>query len=91
MGVKVSWTALVYILSADFADALPADEDQMPPDGNPHPLPGQMMQNNHIWVLPQFPQLGWNEIPPEQDNQQQQEGDFQFQFHNAHVVPELEV
>jgi hypothetical protein len=41
-GVKESWTAPVFILSADFADALPADEDQMPPDGNPHPLPGNL-------------------------------------------------
>jgi hypothetical protein len=38
-GVRESWTADVYILTADFADALPADEDHMPLDGNPHPLP----------------------------------------------------
>ncbi|KAM0865930.1 hypothetical protein ACQ4PT_042941 [Festuca glaucescens] len=38
-GVKESWTTPVYILTADFADVLPADEDQMPPDGNPHPFP----------------------------------------------------
>jgi hypothetical protein len=37
-GVRESWTAAVYILTADFADALPGDEDQMPLDGNPHPF-----------------------------------------------------
>jgi hypothetical protein len=29
-GARESWTAPVFILSADFADALPADEDPMP-------------------------------------------------------------
>jgi hypothetical protein len=41
-GVRESWTAVCYILTADFADMLPHDEDQMPVDGNPHPLPGQL-------------------------------------------------
>jgi hypothetical protein len=65
-GVCESWTAAVYILTADFADALPADEDQMPLDGNPHPLPGQL-QNNldmNMFVMPPFPEIGWNELPP---------------------------
>ena len=39
---KVSWTTPVYVLSMDFADILPADEDPMPLNGNPHPLPGQL-------------------------------------------------
>ena len=63
-GTRVSWSAPVYVLSADFADVLPADDDQMPLDGNPHPLPGQMHFNNHNWVLPEFPELGWNDVPP---------------------------
>jgi hypothetical protein len=67
-GVRESWTAPVYILSADFADALPADEDQMPPDGNPHPLPGHLQQFLNNFVMPQYPEIGWNAIPeqPEQ-------------------------
>jgi hypothetical protein len=65
-GVRESWTAVVYILTADFADALPADVDQMPLDGNPHPLPGQL-QNNldlNMFVMPPFLEIGWNELPP---------------------------
>ncbi|KAM0857545.1 hypothetical protein ACQ4PT_048398 [Festuca glaucescens] len=63
--VRESWTAPCYVLSADFADILPPDEDQMPANGNPHPMPGQMQQDNNIFVLPQYPELGWNEqVPP---------------------------
>ncbi|KAM0824264.1 hypothetical protein ACQ4PT_070311 [Festuca glaucescens] len=61
-GVKESLTATVYILTADFADALPADEDQMPPDGNPHPFPGELQQNNNVFVNPQFPEIGWDAV-----------------------------
>jgi hypothetical protein len=46
------------VLSADFADILPPDEDPMPANGNPHPIPGQMQQDNNIFVLPQYPELG---------------------------------
>jgi hypothetical protein len=50
-GVRCSWTAALYILSADFADALPADQDQMPPDGNPHPMPGHLLPNmDLLWA-----------------------------------------
>jgi hypothetical protein len=38
-GVRRGWTACCLILSANFADIMPADEDPMPLDGNPHPLP----------------------------------------------------
>ena len=62
-GVRISWSAPVYILSADFANILPADEDPMPFNGNPHPLPGNMQFNNHNWVMPEFPELGWNDVP----------------------------
>src|ERR1041385_3877354 len=42
-GTVVSWTVAIYILTAYFADAvLPADEDFMPLDGNPHPMPGHI-------------------------------------------------
>jgi hypothetical protein len=36
-------------LSANFSDVLPPDEDQMPANGNPHPIPGQMQQDNTIF------------------------------------------
>jgi hypothetical protein len=49
------------VLSADFADILPPDEDPMPTNGNPHPIPGQMQQDNNIFVLPQYLELGCNE------------------------------
>jgi hypothetical protein len=32
----------------------------MPPDGNPHPMPGNM------FVRPKFPVIGWNMAPMEQ-------------------------
>ncbi|KAM0900535.1 hypothetical protein ACQ4PT_020580 [Festuca glaucescens] len=37
-GIKDSWTVPMFILMAEFAEALPADEDPMPMDGNPHPM-----------------------------------------------------
>jgi hypothetical protein len=63
-GAKESWTAPVYILTADFADALPADGDPMPPNGNPHPFPGQLQHNNgNMFVQPQYPEIGWDAVP----------------------------
>jgi hypothetical protein len=64
-GVRETWTVPVYIMTAEFADALPGDEDQMPPNGNPHPLPGNLQFNNNLFVMPQFPEIGWDAV---QDN-----------------------
>jgi hypothetical protein len=61
-GVKETWTAPVFILSAEFAEQLPADEDQMPPDGNPHPMPGNMQPNLNLFVQPQYPEIGWDAV-----------------------------
>jgi hypothetical protein len=61
-GVRKSWIAALYILTANFADALPADENQMPPDGYPHPLPGLLIQNPTMFVMPQFPEIGWDVV-----------------------------
>jgi hypothetical protein len=47
---------------AEFADVLPVDEDQMPPDGNPHPLPGHILQNLNMFVMPQYPEIGWDAV-----------------------------
>jgi hypothetical protein len=69
--VKESWTAPCYILTADFADIVPPDEDQMPLDGNPHPLPGNMFMDNNNFVLPQFPEIGWNLPEPHLQQQHQ--------------------
>ena len=69
-GARISWSAPVYILSADFADILPADEDPMPFNGNPHPLPGNLHFENHNWVMPEFPELGWNDVPHPVNEQQ---------------------
>jgi hypothetical protein len=63
-GAKVSWTAPCYILGANFADQMPEDEDPMPLDGNPHPLPGELVPDVHNFVLPPYPALGWNDLPP---------------------------
>jgi len=48
-GVREGWTAVCYILTTQFADALQTDDEPKPFDGNPHPMPGQMhMINNNI-------------------------------------------
>jgi hypothetical protein len=62
-GVRHGWMACCFILSANFADIMHADEDPMPLDGNPHPLPGNLLIDHHNLVLPQYPELGWNEVP----------------------------
>ena len=56
---------------ANWANQLPDDEDPMPPDGNPHSLPGQLQPYNVNFVLPPYPALGWNEVPnpPAEDPQ----------------------
>ncbi|KAM0880257.1 hypothetical protein ACQ4PT_033714 [Festuca glaucescens] len=64
-GVKESWTAPVFILTAHFADVLPANEDPMPLDGNPHPLPGNLQPHPNLFVNPQYPEIGWD-VGPEQ-------------------------
>ncbi|KAM0914851.1 hypothetical protein ACQ4PT_011229 [Festuca glaucescens] len=75
-GVRETWTAICYILTADFADMLPHDEDQMPVDGNPHPLPGQLHPGNFDWVMPQFPEIGWNNVPLQQQPANVHDADF---------------
>ncbi|KAM0881896.1 hypothetical protein ACQ4PT_032653 [Festuca glaucescens] len=57
-GSRQGWTAPCYVLTADFADVVPADEDPMPMDGNPHPLPGNLQAMMNNFVLPPFPELG---------------------------------
>ncbi|KAI5007926.1 hypothetical protein ZWY2020_008974 [Hordeum vulgare] len=59
-GVKVSWSAPVYILGAAPAELPPNNEDPMPLNGNPHPLAGQLVNDN----LPPYPALRWNAVPP---------------------------
>jgi hypothetical protein len=63
---RESWTAPCYVLNAAFADVIPLDEDPMPFDGNPHPLPGNLIPNNNMFVLPHYPELGWNVNPNQQ-------------------------
>ena len=67
-GTLVSWTAGCYILDGDFAEAMiPADEDPMPLDGNPHPMPGANAPPQPFWAMPPYPALGWNAVPPGHD------------------------
>ncbi|XBI89508.1 hypothetical protein VPH35_027303 [Triticum aestivum] len=63
-GAKVSWTAPCYILGANFAEQMPQDEDPMPIDSNPHPLPGHLIHEDNLFALPPYPALGWNDVPP---------------------------
>uniref|UniRef100_A0A8I6Y7E8 DUF7597 domain-containing protein n=1 Tax=Hordeum vulgare subsp. vulgare TaxID=112509 RepID=A0A8I6Y7E8_HORVV len=62
-GARVSWSAPVYILGTATAEILPNDEDPMPLNGNPHPLPGQLVHDNLQFSLPPYPALGWNAVP----------------------------
>ncbi|KAE8769528.1 hypothetical protein D1007_58877 [Hordeum vulgare] len=62
-GAKVSWSAPVYILGAAAAEMLPNDEDPMPLNGNPHPLPGHLIHDNLQFALPPYHALGWNAVP----------------------------
>jgi hypothetical protein len=57
-GFMKSWAVALYILTADFADALPSDEDKM----YPHPLPGHLMFNPNMIVVPQYPEIGWDMV-----------------------------
>jgi len=45
-------------------EQMPQDEDPMPIDGNPHPLPGHLIHDDNIFALPPYPALGWNDVPP---------------------------
>ncbi|KAM0912019.1 hypothetical protein ACQ4PT_013079 [Festuca glaucescens] len=76
-GVKETWTAPVYILGANFAEQMPADEDPMPLDGNPHPLPGNLLPPDNMFVLPQYPELGWNNVHNNVNHQHHNQNDLQ--------------
>uniref|UniRef100_A0A8I6W620 Uncharacterized protein n=1 Tax=Hordeum vulgare subsp. vulgare TaxID=112509 RepID=A0A8I6W620_HORVV len=43
---------------------MPNDEDPMPINGNPHTLPGQLVNDGLLFALPPYPSLGWNAVPP---------------------------
>ena len=43
---------------------IPADEDPMPLEGNPHPMPG-VNPPQPFWAMPPYPTLGWNAVPPD--------------------------
>lgn len=42
-----SWSVPVFVMNSQHNDQLPADEDLVPQDGNPHPLPGQQQNLQH--------------------------------------------
>jgi hypothetical protein len=74
-GFKDSWTAPCYVLTVDFSDIIPRDEDQMCANGNPHPLPSNLHHDFNNFVVPQFLELKWNEII-EQHHPLVQDDDF---------------
>ena len=63
-GARVSWTAPLYILGANFAEQMPQDEDRMPINDNPHPVPGVPFPELPPFILPPYAALGWNDVPP---------------------------
>jgi hypothetical protein len=42
-----SWTVLVFVLDSNPNDVLLGDEDPIPPNGNPHPVVNQQMDEDH--------------------------------------------
>jgi hypothetical protein len=49
-----SWSVPVFVLDSKHADVLGADEDQIPPNGNPHPVNGHFLnanQNQNPWFF----------------------------------------
>ena len=44
-GAGQSWTVPVFVLNSQNNENLPADEDPVPDDGNPHPFPGVQPEN----------------------------------------------
>lgn len=46
-GAGQSWLVPVFVLNSQNNDQLPADEDPIPQDGNPHPLPEQQQNLQH--------------------------------------------
>ena len=74
-GSCISWSAPIYIFSADFSDILPADEDPIPLDGvDPHPVPQHANDFPGFQPLPvhnvHIQNEGWDawEEPTEQDD-----------------------
>jgi hypothetical protein len=56
----------------------------MPADGNAHPLPGHLVPDNNLFVMPEYPAMGWNDMPaPAQHHQpaaQQEPHDVQHEM-----------
>lgn len=54
----MSWTVPLYILGANFVEQMSQDEDRVPMNGNPHPLPRVPFPE-----MPPYPAMGWNDVP----------------------------
>jgi hypothetical protein len=50
-GAGQTWAVPVFVLNSQNNDQLPGDEDPVPEEGNPHPLPGVLpeQQNPDFW------------------------------------------
>jgi hypothetical protein len=86
-GVRETWIAVCYVLIADFGDLLPHDKDQMPVNGNPHPLPGQLQLDFHNFVIPQYPEIGWNNVPLQPNLPEVGDADFFQPENNQENIP----
>ncbi|KAM0912018.1 hypothetical protein ACQ4PT_013079 [Festuca glaucescens] len=82
-GVRSGWLMVLSVPldfrnDYDIANAVAAfDEDPMPLDGNPHPLPGNLLPPDNMFVLPQYPELGWNNVHNNVNHQHHNQNDLQ--------------
>lgn len=85
-----SWSVPTYILGGNFLVA-PADEDPIPPDGNPHPAVGAPMVGNpdnyQNWIHDHAGAAAQVLADAGIDEQMMQEGNEEIQI-NLHQVPE---
>jgi hypothetical protein len=89
-GVRQTWTSVCYVLTVDFGDFLHHDEDQMLVNGNPHPLTGQLQLDFLNFVIPQYPEIGWNNVPLQPHLLEVGDADFFQPKYNQDDIPHVD-
>ncbi|KAM0895711.1 hypothetical protein ACQ4PT_023665 [Festuca glaucescens] len=64
----------------------------MPMNGNSHPMPGHLVPDNNLFIMPDYPAMGWNEAPGQGNVPGGQHGDqANTVMMNEPVMPDLHV